>query len=395
MLQALPGGGLSIDTLRLFRIIKSMDKGKFSLFFDEKFDHLSKENIQKIMRSMQKEHTRLIHLLDHISQGVLILTCNGSLLFSNEKGKSLLGLSPEQKNISRLTLSDGSRPFSTSNEASYTESKILEHGHSMLHLIIEPDRTEELIYVFIRDVTDIYRTRRLLVDNLQSTGHLVNLLNAEINDSLTRFRLFLDLLPRDIAATSSRQIEIIEKDLQKTEKTLSDLALTFISNPHVFRRFPPDKVLRRVIRGRQFKVEEKSLRLDWNMTSKERNIFGNSESIEQAFSQMLDFAIEESPEGGQLLIETSSDKDFFSCSVSYEGGGLFRDELYSLFDPLFPSRERPSEMGLSLAAHIFAHHLSSLNIKSRPGEISRVTASLPLREESQPSLPYGGEHNDA
>lgn len=368
-----------------------MDKGRFSEFIDKKIDSLSDENIRRIIRAMETESDRYRHMLGRLNEGLLILSESGHILYANEKGKDLLALDPHRKNISGLTLSDGSRPFNLNKEKPYTESRIVEHHSSYLHLIIEPVSSDGIVFIYIRDISDLYHTRRLLLENIRSTGQLITLINIHINDPLARFRLFLDLLPGDSALFSSEQKKVLQEDLERIDRTLHDLTLSFTSNPYVFKRFMPEEALRKIIRSRQYQLTVKNLSIEWGLSDEGRTLYGNPESIEQALGHILDNVIEESPEKGTVRVTTRTEKDYFLMIIRDEGPGISRDGLHTIFTPFSEESGEHPGLGLSVAARIMAHHLGSLNIKCRPGEGRTFTLLLPRRDENQPSLPYTGE----
>lgn len=368
-----------------------MDKGRFSQFIEKKIESLSDENIRRIIRAMETEAERFRHMLGRINEGLLILTGSGHILYANERGKGLLSLESGRKNISDLVLSDGSRPFDLNRDHPYSESRIVEHHDAFLHLIIEPVPSDGIVFVYIRDISDLYHARRLLLDNIRSTGQLVTLFNIHVNDPLSRFRLFLDLLSREASACSPEQKRILAEDIEKIDRTLHDLTRSFTSNPYVFKRFFPEEALRKVIRSRQFQLTEKEIRIRWDLAGEGKTLYGNPDSIEEALGHVLDSALDTTPKKGTIGISTKPEKEFFLIIVQDDGPALSREGLHTVFDPFAADNAEHPGLGLSVASRILAHHLGSLNIKSRPGEGRTFTLLLPRRDENQPSLPYTGE----
>jgi len=381
----------SIDIQGLLLIIKVMDKGRFSQFFDKKAESLSDENIRQIIHAMETETGRFRHILDRLNEGLLILTESGHILYANERGRELLALDARRKNISDLTLSDGSRPFNLNRDKPYTESRIVEHHHFLLHIIVEPVPSDGVVFVYIRDISDLYNAQRLLLDNIRSTGQLVTLFNIHVNDPLSRFRLFLDLLSMEPSGCSPEHKKILEEDIKKIDRTLHDLTLSFTSNPYVFKRFFPEDALRKIIRSRQFQLKSKKIRIEWDLAGEGKTLYGNLDSIEEALGHILDNAIEASPENGTIMIATGAEKEYYFIMFRDQGPEISREGLHAIFDSFAPSDDEHPGLGLSVAARILAHHLGSLNIKSQTGEGRTFTLLLPRRDEKQPSLPYSGE----
>ncbi len=104
--------------------------------------------------------------------------------------------------------------------------------------------------------------------------------------------------------------------------------------------------------------------------------------VEQVLNNLVSNAIKYSPEGGQVRLSLTSDREDVVFSVSDEGIGISREEVSRLFVPFRRggmAKEWISGVGLGLcvAKRITEAHGGSLEVESAPGRGSTFQVRLP------------------
>jgi len=111
---------------------------------------------------------------------------------------------------------------------------------------------------------------------------------------------------------------------------------------------------------------------------------GDAGWMERLLLILLDNAIKFTPEGGRISVTFSSAKELACISVTDTGMGIPPDALPHLFERFYranPARLRQTQgagLGLALAKWIAERHSGTIEVKSRPGEGSTFTLSLPV-----------------
>jgi signal transduction histidine kinase len=110
---------------------------------------------------------------------------------------------------------------------------------------------------------------------------------------------------------------------------------------------------------------------------------GDAGWLERLLLILLDNAIKFTPEGGRISVTFSCAKGRAHIAVTDTGTGISPDVLPHLFERFYradPARSRQTQgagLGLALAKWIAERHSGTIDVKSRPGDGSTFTVSLP------------------
>ncbi len=102
----------------------------------------------------------------------------------------------------------------------------------------------------------------------------------------------------------------------------------------------------------------------------------------QVFRNLLENAIQHSPSGGTVTVETQvahEDGDaWLDCAVGDGGPGFRWEDLARVFEPFFTRRRGGTGLGLSIVQRIVDDHDGRIEAANRPGGGAVVTVRLPL-----------------
>ncbi len=114
-------------------------------------------------------------------------------------------------------------------------------------------------------------------------------------------------------------------------------------------------------------------------------VLGDGLWIERLLLILLDNAIKFSKPGGRVSLTVSAAGDTVTLRVTDSGAGIAPDALPHIFERFFQadearsSRREGAGLGLALAKWIVEHHGGSISARSRLGEGSVFTVSLPAK----------------
>jgi len=102
----------------------------------------------------------------------------------------------------------------------------------------------------------------------------------------------------------------------------------------------------------------------------------------QVFDNLISNAIKFTPERGRVQLSIGSDEGTFIASVADTGAGIPKEEQSRLFERFFRSsatRDVPGTgLGLTIVRAIVEAHGGSILCRSKPGEGTTFTFTLPL-----------------
>jgi two-component system OmpR family sensor kinase len=130
-----------------------------------------------------------------------------------------------------------------------------------------------------------------------------------------------------------------------------------------------------------FEVQAKEKGIQMELTS-EIPLFinGDSDRLEQVFSNLLDNAIKNTPAGNKVQTFASKTPDgFIVVKVKDEGAGIHPDQLPYVFERFYQVTgvRTGVGLGLTIAREIVRAHRGTIEVKSEPGEGTEFIVRLP------------------
>lgn len=111
------------------------------------------------------------------------------------------------------------------------------------------------------------------------------------------------------------------------------------------------------------------------------SVEGDSEQIEEAFTNIMLNAAECMDGRGKLFVESSLSDNVIKVSISDTGCGIPQGSLGRIFDPFYTSwkRGQGTGLGLSITYGIVREHRGTIEVESQVGKGSTFTVCLPRK----------------
>lgn len=127
----------------------------------------------------------------------------------------------------------------------------------------------------------------------------------------------------------------------------------------------------------------KGVNITVNITNKPLNINMQKQLLRVALFHVLRNAVEATPEGGKITVETFEDGDNAVLTVTDTGYGIPREDIDNIFDPYFSTKKHGFGIGLPLVKQIISEHLGELKLESEQGKGSCFRLIFPVRWREQ------------
>ena len=114
------------------------------------------------------------------------------------------------------------------------------------------------------------------------------------------------------------------------------------------------------------------------------NAFLDENQIEQVFINLLLNAIHAVEENGRVTIQTAvdSENNKVQVEITDNGCGIAADDIKNFFEPFYSTKTKGTGLGLAVSYGIVKNHQGDIRVYSAPGEITRFTIELPIRDEN-------------
>lgn len=137
--------------------------------------------------------------------------------------------------------------------------------------------------------------------------------------------------------------------------------------------------LESTLRILQHKLKSKGISVQLNLPPELPELCVRPGELNQVWTNLIDNAIDASPEGGQISVDAVQDREFVTVHVIDQGSGIPEDITHMIFDPFFTTKEigKGSGLGLEIVQTIVQQHKGQVKVQSQPGR-TEFSVCLPI-----------------
>jgi signal transduction histidine kinase len=224
--------------------------------------------------------------------------------------------------------------------------------------------------------------------SLRARDEMVGVVSHDLRNPVAAVKMLSRTLlrvPENVGAQARESIELIAQAAEQMDALIRDLLdvnrldagkLTISPVP-----VDPSILLTDSLQTLRPLVEEKVISLDLQIETALPKVMADRERIQQALSNLVGNAIKFSPTGSKIVVVARGGTDDVIISVLDSGKGIAAEHLPKVFDRYWQSSRTDREgagLGLAIAKGIVEAHGGRIWIKSRPGEGTTASFTLPL-----------------
>lgn len=213
------------------------------------------------------------------------------------------------------------------------------------------------VIITLDDVTERVNLEkeRKKQEKLAALGEMAARVAHELRNPVSVLGGFIKRLEKNQGDEEARKryIKIISEEILRLENIVNEI-LDFSREPRSleFRLFDINKLIKDVYLLLEEKIKEKSILFMFETDKEEMNVYGESARLKQVAINLLQNAIEATPAGGKILVETREGLDNIVVSVWNEGTPIPKDIAEKLFVPFFTTKVHGTGLGLAICKKI-------------------------------------------
>ena len=243
------------------------------------------------------------------------------------------------------------------------------------------------------EVAELGRAFNSMASDLEKAEQQRKVLMAdiahELRTPLTNVQGYLEAIKDGLLQPDGRTIDTVHDQVMQLGRLVEDLRLLALAEAGdlPLHRQPGSlvDVLRRSLDGVKPRADASGVELSLEAPGDLPPVEMDSMRIAQVVGNLLENAINYTPEGGQVTVTAAlSETGLARVSVADTGIGIPEEDLPNIFDRFYrvdPSRTRSTGatgLGLTIAKGLVEAHGGAIYAESAPGQGSRFTFDLPL-----------------
>ncbi len=243
-------------------------------------------------------------------------------------------------------------------------------------------RTIGQILIFT-DLTQLkaFESQMELRARLSSLGELSAGIAHELRNPLGVIAGYTKLLSKKLDSSLTPTVDAISREIIVMDRIISD----FLSFAKPAELNISDIDLKTIIENCVTAVtgERGNIKLNLDINGLPV-IKGDEVFLRQAFTNLIQNAVEAMPQGGELTINASSKGDFLDVAISDTGHGIAENIMDKIFLPFFTTKENGTGLGLAIVHKIVVSHGGSISVESsEKGTTFRIRFPLEFQRISE------------
>jgi signal transduction histidine kinase len=226
------------------------------------------------------------------------------------------------------------------------------------------------------DLASQIRNRR---ERLKLLSRFISTIAHEIKNPLTGISAGVQYLAKKIqpGVKEDETVEFILSEIDRLNRIVDDLYKAAKPPQLVMEQTDLNDVVGRSLICMSQDVTRKRLTVSQDLAKHLPEFEADRDRLQQVLINIIKNAIEASPEGGTIRIETFLSDHRASIRVTDEGQGISPEDREKIFEPFYSTKDRGSGLGLCISQRIVDEHGGTIRVETPESGGTCFTIELP------------------
>jgi signal transduction histidine kinase len=230
------------------------------------------------------------------------------------------------------------------------------------------------------EIERLHRTQMSRAEHLATLGELATGLAHEIRNPLAGIAGVIEIVGRDLPATSPARavVKDVRLEITRISRTLTDLLETARPRRPEVRRSNLNTTVEHAVMLARQQVLSRPIKIELQKMPDLPEVEHDSDQVHQVLLNLLLNAVQAMEGAGTVGVEIGAREGYASVVVSDTGRGISPQNLPNIFRPFYTTKGDGTGLGLSLAHRIVEDHHGRIEVSSVVGKGSTFTVLLPF-----------------
>ncbi|MEM7147332.1 MAG: ATP-binding protein [Verrucomicrobiota bacterium] len=366
----------------------------------ERVDRLEPEEVQASLVRLLREKGFLERVFDALQEGVIVLDRAGRIAYLNGAACRLFGLEAKEsvgmeidarlKGLNWESLARAGKVVSRDLEVFYPENRYL---NFYVAPIEEGEGSEGQMLGHVMIVRDITKDRRVEEEKIESERlSALTMLAAgvahELGNPLNSLTIHLQLMERKLAKVPEEARESLEELVGISRDEIKRLDFTISQFLGAIRPTQPqleltdvNQLVEESVRFLEVEMADRKIAIDLDLGAGLPLLPMDRDQFKQAIYNLVKNGAEAIGDSGTIRVATAATEYNVIIRVEDDGAGISAEDMGSLGQPYFTTKQRGTGLGLLIVRRIVREHGGEMEFESEEGKGTRVTLFLPTVEK--------------
>ena len=184
---------------------------------------------------------------------------------------------------------------------------------------------------------------------------------------------------KEIPEELQKSLSVIKDEGEKLEAIVREFQSTLESRRSLFVYEDVNDIVKNIVGIIEEEANRKGIRLVSEISEEILKMNMQRDLLQVAILHVIRNAMEATPSGGEITVQTHSENDKVIVVVSDTGSGIPEGDVEKIFDPFYSTKVHRYGMGLPLVKQIVSEHMGEISFESRPGVGSTFRMVFPAR----------------
>ncbi len=371
---------------------------------------MSEEQLRALLQALAEENGRLETALDSMLDGIIVCDREHQPIIYNKTAERMLALGPGPDPSERpLWVCVVDQELASffheilEGEDSVTDREfdITVGGRNRLiaassMTLVSQGRIEGTL-IHLEDITD-KRKREAQLRRAESLASLTTLAAGvahEIKNPLGSISIHIQLLQKAARGKETVPVEglshhlgVVTEEIERLNKIVVDFLFAVRPMDVELRESDAGALVKEIADFIRYEAEGAGVAVETSIEAGLPRVLLDKRYLKQAILNLAKNALAAMPDGGTLGFKAWAGDDAVHLYVEDTGLGIPQENLTTIFEPYYTTKETGTGLGLTITFKIVREHQGDISVNSFPGEGSVFTISLPIPQREKHLLAW-------